>query len=585
MSHEDVPPPLESSSNVGLSDDMPALESTGTTSSSSNASSTSNASSSVLESGLPSDVPVVATQGFNPVISPFETLDKLFAVTSDSAADDLLVDEEDIKELESKSKQNNANDLVKPAAYPKVITVHCTAWLGRRVEDTLELCRASHNVKYNAATRELRFLLRKPKCTISVYPSGKMNCLGCSSVIDSIHAMRKVARKIQKLLSRLQKFRLASLQQQMQQQQQQQPQRASSSVKEEGSQVKAEGQLVKTESKLFANPTPQNTIRLASFHVNNFLAFGSLGYRLNLIAIASSSHHADYTHYDPDLFTGLRYKLNYLPTDPIQEIFKKEATATEELEDKIAQSSASQEDSIWSDFFAYDDDADASARRNSSNSKDANAQPHISFTVHENGSITITGVKREIDVYQTYERVFQMFKPYAISPVPDSLPIPNIPNLKTMLVALASSTNQLSYTQLSDANATSTSSTSVSTSTSTSATDSTSPSSSAFELSLLPHLSTSAFPPRQQADLYGRAKRTAILNHRRMVAVQAKTFKQYDEDDKNVKPDVKPDQSTSEAVKAEQVKAESTAKIEPTSNGQTAAPEIIEIDDDNQEWE
>ncbi len=229
-------------------------------------------------------------------------------------------------------------------------------------------------------------------------------------------------------------------------------------------------------------------------------------------------------------------------------------------------------------------------------------------------------------MYQTYERVFKMFQPFATSHVPFSLPLPNIPNVKTMLVALGSSTNQLTYQQLSNstdstaAAATETSSTQTSTTstkaeistqasiaTATSSEDNTnnisdasdqtnsanSTTSSPFDLSLIPHLSISSFAPRQQADLYGRAKRTAILHHRRMVAIQSKTFKQYDDDEMNGngKTDIKSAQSTT-AVKGEQVKAElTTAKTELTStssgntNNQPSAPEIIEIDDDNQDWE
>jgi TATA-box binding protein (TBP) (component of TFIID and TFIIIB) len=223
-----------------------------------------------------------------------------------------------------------------------------------------------------------------------VYTSGKYVCLGGKSTVDMVTIARKVARKIQRI----------------------------------GSQPGGEA---------------YQTIGFHNFSLNNISASAALGYRLNLRALSEDPAFVDYTEYEPEQWKGLHYRLPVDPTKTLADLLPSYAILLAQRQ-RAEQFSDDQflgtgDHAATKGALSYYSTTSTTGSRSTPATAAAAGGVKVPFkvppslngqiltaTIYSNGRMTLTGVRREKDIFDAYLRFWRILQPFAQSMPPTSPP-------------------------------------------------------------------------------------------------------------------------------------------------------------------
>ena len=221
-----------------------------------------------------------------------------------------------------------------------------------------------------------------------VYTSGKYVCLGGKSTVDMLTIARKVARKIQRI----------------------------------GQQPGGE---------------EYKTIGFHNFSLNNISASAALGYRLNLRMLSEDPAFMDYTEYEPEQWKGLHYRLPVDPTKTLADLLPSYAVLLAQRQ-RAEQFSDEQflgtGDIPGRGGLTYYSTTTTTGSRSTPGATAAGGAKAtfkvppslngqiLTATIYSNGRMTLTGVRREKDIFDAYLRFWRILQPFA-----QSIPPPHPP--------------------------------------------------------------------------------------------------------------------------------------------------------------
>jgi TATA-box binding protein (TBP) (component of TFIID and TFIIIB) len=184
-------------------------------------------------------------------------------------------------------------------------------------------------------------------------------------------------------------------------------------------------------------------VQFQKFSLNNVSASGAFGYRINLRALADDPAFMDYTEFEPEQWKGLHYRLPVDPTKTLADLLPSYASRARE---RAAAAAGGRPVEQWStdEFLQRGEHSTQDARGLSYYQTTGSGGPGsrakrgpwplrlppslngqiLTATIYSNGRVTMTGVRREKDIYDAFRRLFVILQQFALSVPPEEVPRP-----------------------------------------------------------------------------------------------------------------------------------------------------------------
>lgn len=232
----------------------------------------------------------------------------------------------------------------------------------------------------------VQITLRSPRCSATVFASGKLVCLGCRNEHAAVTACRKIARHLQQTLYR--------------------------------------------------------DVRVRDLNINNVTASGALGYRLDLYALSRAAREEHRCTYEPQQFPGLYYRLplwelkddalldseDAMPspddasttTDQNGNTASQTAAATVKSEKNNATSAVATQLEPWELSTGHNANLQRAANAQSRSDALAAQEDCVTLCLFYSGKCTITGARSEAIVHRAFRRLSALLWQYQDSEEPKS---------------------------------------------------------------------------------------------------------------------------------------------------------------------
>lgn len=180
-----------------------------------------------------------------------------------------------------------------------------------------------------------------------------------------------------------------------------------------------------------------------NFKLNNISASGAFGFRVNLRALSEDPSFMDYTEYEPEQWKGLHYKLPVDPTKTLADLLpsyayllaqrnRREQFSSDEFLGRGEHALIGSGSGALSYYATTGTAGNRAPRTAASAAAAAGPVPFrlppslhgqiLTATIFANGRVTLTGVRKEKDVFDAYLRLFRILQPFATTLPPNDPP-------------------------------------------------------------------------------------------------------------------------------------------------------------------